>query len=74
MIERLREITGSRWLAATVSCLAFTLAHLNYWGWAHLLVAGFGGVILTGLYLVRRDLGCNMVAHLATDAIGLFAG
>jgi membrane protease YdiL (CAAX protease family) len=74
MIERLAGIARARWLAAAVSCFAFTLAHVDYWGWAHLLVAGFGGVILTALYLVRRDLGCNMVAHLATDAIGLLAG
>ncbi len=74
MIERLTEITGRRWVAAAVSCLAFTLAHLSYWGWAHLLVAGFGGVVLTGLYLARRDLGCNMLAHLGTDAIGFLAG
>lgn len=74
MIERLTEITGRRWVAAAVSLVAFTLAHLSYWGWAHLLVAGFGGAVLTGLYLARRDLGCNMVAHLATDAIGFLAG
>jgi membrane protease YdiL (CAAX protease family) len=74
VIERLSAISGSRSLAATVSCVAFTLAHLDYWGWAHLMVAGFGGVILTALYMARRDLACNMVAHFATDAIGLFAG
>jgi len=74
MIERLTEMTGRRWLASIVSCLAFTLAHLSYWGWGHLLVAGFGGVVLTGLYLLRRDLGCNMLAHAVCDSIGLLAG
>lgn len=73
MIERLTEITGMRSVAAVISLLAFTFAHLSYWGWAHLLVAGFGGALLTGLYLLRRDLSCNMIAHLLTDAIGLFA-
>ena len=73
MIERLTEITGVRSVAALISLLAFTFAHLSYWGWAHLLVAGFGGAILTGLYVLRRDLSCNMIAHLLTDAVGLFA-
>jgi len=62
MIERLSEITGRRWLAAVLSFAAFTLAHLSHWGWAHLLIAGFGGLVLTGLYLWRRDLFANMIA------------
>jgi len=74
MIERLTEITGTRSVAAIISLLAFTFAHLSYWGWAHLLIAGFGGAVLTGLYLLRRDLSCNMFAHLLTDAVGLVAG
>jgi uncharacterized protein len=53
MIERLAELTRLRWLAALVSLAAFTLAHVNGWGWAHLIIAGFGGIVLTTLYLVR---------------------
>ena len=74
VIERLTELTGLRWLAAAISLAAFTYAHVDYWGWAHVLIAGFGGCILTGLYLWRRDLACSMTAHLLTDAIGLLAG
>jgi membrane protease YdiL (CAAX protease family) len=70
MIERLTEIFGSRWGAAAVSLAAFTFLHLGYWGWAHLMIAGFGGIVLTALYLWRRDLAANMIAHLLTDAIG----
>jgi membrane protease YdiL (CAAX protease family) len=55
-IERLSELTGSRALAALIALAAFTYAHLGYWGWAQLLVAGFGGIVLTVLYLWRRDL------------------
>jgi len=69
-IERLAEITGRRWLAALISLAAFTQAHLNYWGWAHLIIVAFAGGVLTGLYLLRRDLGANMIAHLATDVAG----
>jgi membrane protease YdiL (CAAX protease family) len=69
-IERLTEITGRRWAAALISLLAFTFAHLDYWGWPHLIVAAFGGIVLTGLYLFRRDLSANMIAHFVTDGVG----
>lgn len=69
-IERIEELTGQRWLAAIVSIAAFTFAHLASWGWAQLIVAGWGGVILTALYLWRRDLVCNMIAHWVTDGAG----
>jgi uncharacterized protein len=71
-IERLSELTGMRWPAALISLAAFTYAHLSYWGWAHLIVAGFGGLVLTALYLWRRDLASNMVAHFVTDAVLFF--
>jgi len=74
MIERLTELTRLRWLAALVSLGAFTLAHLNGWGAAHLIIAGYGGIVLTTLYLLRKDLPCNMLAHLLTDAIGFLVG
>lgn len=75
MIERLTEITcGRRLSAAAISCALFTWLHLGYWGWAHLMVAGFGGVVLTALYLWRRDLTANIIAHLLTDAVGFLLG
>jgi membrane protease YdiL (CAAX protease family) len=74
MIERLTEVTRLRWLAALVSFGAFTLAHVNGWGWAHLMIAGFGGIVLTMLYLLRKDLACNMLAHFLTDAVAFLAG
>lgn len=69
-IERLTELCKSRSFAALVSLAGFTFAHLSYWGWAHLLVAAWGGLILTGLYLWRRDLASNMLAHFVTDVVG----
>lgn len=74
MIERLSELTGMRWLAASISFSAFTLAHLNGWAWPHLMIAGFGGAVLTVLYLFRRDLVSNMTAHFLTDAVGFLLG
>lgn len=73
VIERLSEMTSLRWLAALISLVAFTFAHLDYWGWSHLIVALTGGAVLTGLYLFRRDLASNMIAHFLTDAIAFWS-
>ncbi len=69
-IERLEELTASRSLAAIISWAAFTIAHLASWGWAQLIVAGFGGIVLTVLYLWRRNLWVNMIAHWIGDGAG----
>jgi uncharacterized protein len=70
-IERLSELTGRRWLAAFVSCAIFALAHVSTWGWSHLIVAGAGGAMLTALYLWRRNLWINIVAHAIVDAVAV---
>jgi len=72
VIERLSAILRSRWLAALISLAAFTYAHLAYWGWDTLIVVAFQGAVLTGLFLWRRDLGANMIAHFLTDAVAFF--
>lgn len=69
-IPRLSELTGSRWLAAFLSWLAFTYAHLSSWGAAQLIVAGYGGLVLTILFLWRRNLWANMIAHWIGDGAG----
>jgi membrane protease YdiL (CAAX protease family) len=68
-IERIDELTGSRILAAVLAWAVFAYAHLGYWGWAQLIVAGYGGLVLTIMYLCRRDLSSNILAHLIGDAI-----
>jgi uncharacterized protein len=70
-IERLGEITGSRRLAAVLSLAAFTLVHLYGWNWSHLIIVLFAGFVLTALYLWRRDLVANMVAHFLIDITGV---
>jgi membrane protease YdiL (CAAX protease family) len=66
-IERTQELTRSRWLGAILPCAIFALAHVASWGWAHLLPAGFGGVALTLLYVWRRNLWANILAHILVD-------
>jgi membrane protease YdiL (CAAX protease family) len=73
-ISRLEELSGSRVLAAVVSWAGFTYAHLSYWGAAQLIVAGWGGLILTLLFLWRRNLWTNILAHWLTDAAGFLLG
>lgn len=66
-IERLKEWSGSAWLAGLVSLIVFTAAHLSSWGAAQLIVAGYGGLLLTILYLWRRNIWVNMLAHWIGD-------
>jgi membrane protease YdiL (CAAX protease family) len=73
-MERIREISGSKVLAALVTLALFTFAHLAHWGWVQLIVAGAAGAILTGLYLWRRDLGTNIVMHWVVDGVSILLG
>ena len=66
-IERLRELIGNKYVAGAITLVIFSLAHLSHWGLAQLVVAGAAGLVLTVLYLWRRDLGTNMVAHFLVD-------
>lgn len=66
-IERGRELFGSMRIASTLSWVVFTLEHVSTWGWAHILIAGFGGLVLTLLYVWRRNLWINIIAHSIVD-------
>ena len=69
-IERVRELTGSKLAAALVSIAAFTYAHLSGWGPAQLIVVAYGAVLLAVLFLWRRNLWANMLAHWIADGVG----
>ena len=70
MIEKVRQLTGSTLLAITVSVATFTFAHLRGWGLVQLIPVFGGGVILALLYVWKRDLPSNMLAHFLTDGVG----
>jgi len=72
-IERLTVLTGSRAAAALLSLAAFSLAHLPFWGAGSALLTAVAGIVLTALYLWRRSLAANMVAHALTAAVQLIA-
>jgi membrane protease YdiL (CAAX protease family) len=73
-IERLQELTGSKAVASILPLIAFTLAHVGPWGWSHVVVAAFGGAMLTLLYMWRRNLWASMVAHCLIDGVAVLAG
>ena len=74
MIEKVRQLTGSTVLAVVVSVVAFTYMHLSGWGAVHLIPVFAGGVIFALLYVWRRDLASNMLAHFITDGVGFLLG
>jgi membrane protease YdiL (CAAX protease family) len=67
-MERLAEVTSSRVISAITTWLLFTAAHLSSWGLGQVIIAAFGGAVLTLLYVWRRNLWANMIAHWLTDA------
>jgi uncharacterized protein len=69
LIERLGSWTGRRWLGALISLVIFVVLHLGSWDVGHLFYVTFAGGVLTVLYMVRRDLPCNMIAHTLCDGL-----
>lgn len=58
------ELSGSRWLAVGVSVIAFVLPHTLSWNTAHVVGVVLPlGIILSLLYLWRRNLIFNMIVH-----------
>jgi uncharacterized protein len=72
-LERLAELTGSRAIAGVATCAVFTLDHISFWGWHHIFIAGSAGAALTALYLWRRNIWVNMIAHFMVDAAAFLA-
>ena len=70
LIEKVRQLTGSGLLAVAVSVLTFTWAHYAGWGAVQLIPVFGAGTALALLYVWRRDLPSNMLAHFLTDGAG----
>ena len=66
-IERMTELTRSRWLGAIVPIFVFGAVHAPFWGVGHAVVAGMTGLWLTLIYLWRRNLWTNIAAHALLD-------
>lgn len=68
--ERIAELTKSPLLAAFVTWAVFSMAHLQSWGWGQVIIAAWGGLVLTVLYLWRRNLWANIICHWLIDGAG----
>ena len=68
--ERIFDLTKSKWLAALVPVIIFTLIHLP-WGVGHLVFVFFVGGLFMLLYISKRNLALIMIAHFTTDVLVL---
>src|SRR5262249_38747093 len=70
-VERLASLTGSYWFGGLVPVLAFGLAHVPLWGWGPAMTTVLSGGVLTLFYVWTKDLNANIIAHVATDFVGI---
>src|SRR5215470_14739921 len=67
-IERLQSLTGGRLLAAAIPLFFFAIFHYRQ-GWAGIIIALLSGAVLTGVYLLKRNLWVTITAHFLGDFI-----
>lgn len=67
-IERLTEMTGKLYRGAGIAYLAFVLLHIPFWGLGSTIQIGVWSLLVTGLYVWRRNLPACMVMHVLNDA------
>jgi uncharacterized protein len=72
-INQLTALTGNRWLSAFIAATVFVLIHALRFDWIQLIPIAAVTIVLTLLYMWRRDLWANILAHIAVDAVGLVA-
>ena len=70
-LERLASVFKSKWTAAGATVAVFTLAHIPAVGLAHLFPVFIVSLFITLLYLWRRDIVVNIVAHATIDGVAL---
>jgi membrane protease YdiL (CAAX protease family) len=72
-IEQLTVLTGRRWFAALSATVAFVLVHAVRFGLLQLVPVAAASFGFAALYLWRRNLLVNMIAHFLIDAVALGA-
>lgn len=70
-IERIASLSGSRLLGAFITLIIFSLMHLPFWGSGHLLAVVGSGAVLTAVFVWKRDLNVNFIAHFLIDLVGI---
>ncbi len=69
LIAEVTRLTGRRVLSAILSGLAFVLAHGLTFNWVQLAMAAMATIALTAIFLWRRDLTANVIAHALIDLV-----
>jgi len=72
-IERLTNWTKNKFLGAIIPLIIFTFIHLFFWGIGHLPLVFAGGFVLTIIYIWKKDLTINIIAHLFLDLVAIFS-
>ena len=68
IIERISKITMKNWIGVVISVVAFILPHTISWNLTHVIGVVLPlGIILSGLYLWKRNLFFNMIVHIVID-------
>ncbi len=66
-IERLNRLTGNLWISAFISWFVFTAGHLWLWGLAGALQISIWAIVVTLLYVWRRNLWVCIIMHILND-------
>ncbi len=67
-LERLQEVTGSKWTSGLISLVFFVVVHATGWNIAHIIGVVLPlGIILTGLYFWQRNLLFVMIVHVSIN-------
>jgi membrane protease YdiL (CAAX protease family) len=67
-IERLNNLTGRIGLSAIIAYIVFVLLHIPFWGLGGTIQIGVWSLIVTILYVRRRNLPACMLMHILNDA------
>jgi uncharacterized protein len=67
-IERLQSLTGRRFLAAAIPLFLFAIFHYRQ-GRAGIIIALLIGAVLTGTYMLKRNLWVTITVHFLVDFI-----
>ncbi len=67
-IERLAALTGRLRLGAGIAYLVFVLLHLPFWGLGGTVQIGLWSLIITWVYVRRRNLAPCVLMHVLNDA------
>jgi len=67
MIERLNTLTGHIGVSAIISYIVFVMFHIPFWGLGGAIQIGTWSIVITVLYMRRKNLTACILMHILTD-------